>query len=76
MRLCCADLAGDMCAVFGRPGVQYNKANRSITELYLYRTTIDDKGACALADALRATLVTSFSSRHGQRELLVMMDTI
>ena len=49
-----------MCAVFGRPGVQYNKANRSITELYLYRNTIGDKGACALADALRATLVTSF----------------
>ena len=49
-----------MCAVFGRPGVQYNKANRSITKLYLDWNKIGDKGACALADALRATLVTSF----------------
>ena len=60
MRLCCADLGGDMCAVFGRPGLQKNKANRSITNLDLSNNVIGDKGACALADALRATLVTSF----------------
>ena len=60
MRLCCADLVGDMCAVFGRQIFQHNKANRSITYLVLKGNEIGDKGACALADALRATLVTSF----------------
>ena len=49
-----------MYAVFGRPGVNYCKANRSILELYLHENKIGDKGACALADALRATLVTCF----------------
>ena len=49
-----------MCAVFGRPGVQFYKANRSITNLNIHTNKIGDKGACALADALRATLVTSF----------------
>ena len=46
-----------MCAVFGRPGVKYCKANRSIIDLCLFDNKIGDKGACALADALRATLV-------------------
>ena len=57
MRLCSADIGGDMCAVFGRPGVKYCKANRSIIDLRLFDNKIGDKGACALADALRATLV-------------------
>ena len=47
-----------MCAVFGTPGVKYCKDNRTITELYLDENKIGDQGACALADALRATLVT------------------
>ena len=57
MRFRSADIGGDMCAVFGTPGVNYCKANRTITVLHLDENKIGDKGACALADALRATLV-------------------
>ena len=49
-----------MYAVFGTPGVNYCKANRTITELHLDENKIGDKDACTLADALRATLVTCF----------------
>ena len=43
---------------FGTPGVKYCKAKRTITVLHLDENKIGDKGACALADTLRATLVT------------------
>ena len=48
-----------MCCLF-RPGVQSNKANTTIIRLDLSNNVIGNEGACALADALRATLVTSF----------------
>ena len=49
-----------MCCLWQTRCPKFYKANRSITKLYLSGNKIGDKGACALADALRATLVTSF----------------
>ena len=48
----------------GGSGVEDRKANSTITKLVLDRNKIGDAGACALANALTATLVTFSSLMH------------
>ena len=42
--------------------LKYHQGNRSLTELSLERNFIDDEGASALAEALKATLVIRTAS--------------
>ena len=51
----------DMFSLHSGPGVKYHKANSAIAWLLLAENRIGNEGALALAEALKATLVTVFA---------------
>ena len=61
---------------FYATGTAFHKANGAITKLSLVQNTIGDKGAIALADALKATFAMCFFLRYYKHVLLAIVDAV